>query len=104
MRVRKKIAGSTARPRLSVFKSARHFYAQIIDDASGSTLVSASTLSKELKGAKADKAGAVKVGSLLAERALSKGIKNVVFDRNGFIYHGSIKALADAAREKGLVL
>jgi large subunit ribosomal protein L18 len=105
MRIRNKIEGTTARPRLSVFKSDRHIYGQIIDDVKMSTLVSASTRDKTLKGEKdlAKVAGAKKVGTLLAERAVAKGIKSVVFDRNGFAYHGRVKALADAAREKGLV-
>ena len=105
LRVRKKISGDQERPRLSVFRSSKHIYAQIVDDTKGGTLAHASTLSKELKGQldgknKTDEAKAV--GKLLGEIAKKKGITKVAFDRNGFIYHGRIKALADAAREAGL--
>ncbi len=104
-RIRRKISGSEARPRLSVFRSTRHIYAQIIDDGKGQTLVAASTLSGELKDKlsglkKAD--AAKEVGRLLAVRAREKGISQVVFDRNGFIYHGRVKAVADSCRENGL--
>jgi large subunit ribosomal protein L18 len=104
-RIRRKISGSAARPRLSVFRSTRHIYAQIIDDGQGQTLVAASTLSGELKDKlsglkKAD--AAKEVGRLLAARAKEKGISQVVFDRNGFIYHGRVKAVADSCRENGL--
>jgi large subunit ribosomal protein L18 len=104
-RIRRKISGSEARPRLSVFRSARHIYAQIIDDGKGQTLVAASTLSGELKDKlsglkKAD--AAKEVGKLLAAKAREKGISLVVFDRNGFIYHGRVKAVADSCRENGL--
>ena len=100
--IRKKSIG---RPRLSVFRSSLHIYVQIIDDVNGNTLAAASTVDKELKGkiktgANIDAAKAV--GKLIAERAVSKGIKEVVFDRGGYIYHGRVKALADAAREGGL--
>ncbi|MBM3554965.1 MAG: 50S ribosomal protein L18 [Alphaproteobacteria bacterium] len=94
-----------ARPRLSVFRSGRHIYAQVIDDAEGVTLAAASTLDKGLKSdlkSGADKAAAAKVGALIAERAKAKGVAKVVFDRGGYIYHGRVKALADAAREAGL--
>ncbi|WP_374376492.1 50S ribosomal protein L18 [Dongia sp.] len=96
---------ATGRPRLSVFRSGLHIYAQIIDDVNGTTIVAASTVDKDLKGklktgANVDAAKAV--GKLLAERAVSKGVKEVVFDRGGYIYHGRVKALADAARESGL--
>jgi len=105
-RVRKKIRGTPDRPRLSVFRSARHIYAQIIDDTSSRTLVDASSMSKEIKpmaGRKAgNKEGAAMVGEFIAKRALGKGIKKVVFDKNGFLYHGRIKTLAEAARENGL--
>jgi len=105
-RVRKKIRGSSEMPRLTVFKSAKHVYAQIIDDTSGYTLVAASTLSKELrpkaKGISGNTKGAILVGEAIAKQGLGKGIKKVVFDRNGFLYHGRVKALADAAREQGL--
>lgn len=96
---------ANGRPRLSVFRSSKNIAAQIIDDAAGKTLVSASSLDKSLKGdisKGADKAAAARVGKVLAERALKAGIKNVVFDRGGYMYHGRIKALADAARETGL--
>jgi large subunit ribosomal protein L18 len=105
-RVRKKVRGTSEKPRLSVFKSAKHIYAQIIDDSQARTLIDASSLSKivqgQVKGKGGNKEGAVIVGQAIAERALEKGIKAVVFDRNGFLYHGRIKALADSAREKGL--
>ena len=104
-RVRNKISGTAARPRLDVFRSAKHIYAQIIDDEAGVTLVSANTLDKEIKaefpyGGNAEAAKAV--GALVAKRALEKGIENVVFDRGGYIYHGRVQALADGAREAGL--
>lgn len=106
MRNRAKIRSvSGARPRLSVFRSAKNISAQIIDDAAGKTIVSASSLDSDLKGEigkGADKAAATKVGKALAERAAKAGIKDVVFDRGGYIFHGRIKALADAAREAGL--
>jgi large subunit ribosomal protein L18 len=104
-RIRKKLAGSTERPRLAVFRSQSHIYAQVIDDEAGRTLCAASSLDKELKAdAKrgANVASAKKVGQLIASRAKEKGIEAVVFDRGGFQYHGRIKALADAARESGL--
>jgi large subunit ribosomal protein L18 len=105
MRVRKKINGSPERPRLCVFRSSKHIYAQIIDDTKGATLVAASTLApeyKQMEAAKGKVGNAQKVGALLAQRAKAKGISKVVFDRNGYIYHGRIRALADAAREAGL--
>lgn len=105
LRIRKKVKGTPQKPRLAVFKSERHIYAQIIDDTKGHTLVSASTLDKELRQrlSKTYNVEAAKeVGRLIAQRALSLGIKTVVFDRGGFKYHGRIKALADAAREAGL--
>jgi large subunit ribosomal protein L18 len=105
-RVRKKIKGAPERPRLAVFKTARHIYAQIIDDSVGRTLVAASTLPKDLnskaKGIGGNIKGAILVGEAIGKRGKEKGIKKVIFDRNGFLYHGRIKALADAAREKGL--
>lgn len=105
-RVRKKILGTPERPRLSVFRSLKHMYAQIIDDISGHTLVACSTLSpelrEELKGKTKNVEAARKVGFLLAKRALEKGIKKVVFDRGYFKYHGRVKALAEGAREGGL--
>jgi large subunit ribosomal protein L18 len=104
-RIRRKMEGTEVRPRLTVFRSDKHIYAQIINDETGATLVSASTLSPEYKemGAIKGKVGAAKrVGELIAARAMEKGIAKVVFDRNGFIYHGRVQALADAARQKGL--
>lgn len=104
VRVRKKVRGTTERPRLNVFKSARHIYAQIIDDTNGSTLVAASTLSDAASGlaSTGNVVAASAVGKEIARLALDKGLSAVVFDRNGFLYHGRIKALADAAREAGL--
>lgn len=102
-RVRSKLAGTAARPRLNVFRSNKHIYAQLIDDVSSVTIVSASTLDKEVS---LDGTGnidaAAKIGELVAKRALEKGISNIVFDRGGYLYHGRVKALADAAREAGL--
>lgn len=104
-RIRKKISGSEARPRLCVFRSARHIYAQLTDDGQGRTLAAASTLSGELKeklsGLKKSEA-AKEVGRLLAAKAREKGISRVVFDRNGFLYHGRVKAVAESCRENGL--
>lgn len=104
VRIRKKLAGSAERPRLVVYRSNRHIYAQVIDDLTGQTLVSSSslTLSKAGEALKADKAAAEKVGKDLAVKALERNILAVVFDRNGYIYHGRIKALADGARDGGL--
>jgi len=104
-RIRKKIFGTAQRPRLSVFRSDKHIYAQVIDDTQGVTLVAASTLSPEYREASPSKGkaeAARKVGELVAQKALEKGITSVVFDRNGFIYHGRVRALADAARQAGL--
>ena len=101
-RVRSKISGTPERPRLNVFRSEKHIYAQIIDDNAGSTLCSASSLEKSFEGSGSNKEGAAKVGKQVAERAKKKGIENVVFDRGGYIYHGRIKELAEAAREGGL--
>lgn len=104
-RIRRKIEGVLERPRLTVFRSDKHIYAQIINDETGATLVSASTLSpeyKEMEAVKGKIMAAKRVGELVAGKAIEKGIAKVVFDRNGFIYHGRIKALADAARQKGL--
>ena len=100
VRVRNKIHGTAKRPRLAVFKSARHVYAQIVDDDKGLTLASASSLADEVKGNGKVKAAAV--GKLVAERAAEKGVKSVVFDRSSYQYHGQIKELADAARSAGL--
>src|ERR1035437_2704417 len=110
-RIRRKLSGTAARPRLAVFRSEAHIYAQVIDDVAGSTVVSASTVDRVDQGDKADKgvktkggnvAAAKAIGKLVAERAKEKGIKSVVFDRGGYQYHGRVKALADAAREAGL--
>ncbi len=101
-RVRKNVNGSTDVPRLNVFRSAKHIYAQVIDDAKGETLVAASTAGKQPVEKSGSIKGAKKVGEMIAERAKAKKIEKVVFDRNGFKFHGRIKALADAAREKGL--
>ena len=102
-RVRKKITGSPERPRLNVFRSARHIYAQLIDDTTGATLVAASTLTDGLTdGYTGNADAAAKVGAAIAKKALEKDITQVVFDRNGFLYHGRVKALAEAARENGL--
>ena len=104
-RIRKNIFGTQDRPRMSVFRSSKHIYVQIVDDTQGTTLVSASTLDREFKEGKEEgkKAEIAKVvGSLIGKRALDKGITKVVLDRNGFLYHGRIKALSNAAREAGL--
>jgi large subunit ribosomal protein L18 len=102
-RIRLRLAGTEARPRLAVFRSLNHIYAQVIDDASGKTLVAASTVEKELRGSTSTKSEeAAVVGRLVAERAKAAGIEHVVFDRAGFRYHGRIKSLADAARDAGL--
>ena len=101
-RVRTKISGTAERPRLCVYRSNTNLYVQVIDDVAGNTLVSASTLDKEVKTKYANKEAAKEVGALIAKRALEKNIKDVVFDRGGFIYQGKIQALADAAREAGL--
>jgi large subunit ribosomal protein L18 len=105
VRVRKKIRGTTERPRLNVFRTTRHIYAQIIDDTTGRTLASASTLLKQVADGLASTGNAEaakKVGAAIATAALAQGISTVVFDRNGFLYHGRVKELADAARENGL--
>ncbi len=93
---------ANGRPRLSVFRSAKNIYAQVIDDARGVTVAAASSLEGEGKVKGADKDAAAKVGALVAQRAIEKGVKDVVFDRGGYLYHGRVKALADAAREAGL--
>jgi large subunit ribosomal protein L18 len=104
-RVRKKVTGTSDKPRLNVFRSVKHIYAQVIDDASGATLIAASSADKELKG-KVITGGNIEaaktVGQLIAKRSSDKGIAQVVFDRGGYLYHGRVKALADAAREGGL--
>ncbi len=105
LRVRKKVVGTPDHPRLNVFRSVKHIYAQVVDDYSGITLTAASSIDKELKG-KINDGGNIEaaktVGQLIAQRASGKGIKQVVFDRAGYLYHGRVKALADAARENGL--
>lgn len=104
-RIRKRLSGTPERPRLSVFRSARHVYAQIVDDRAGNTLVTASSVEgafKEQPKFATKVAAAAFVGKLVAQRALEKGIKKVVFDRNGFLYHGRVKAISDGAREAGL--
>ena len=103
-RIRKNLSGTTDRPRLCVFRSNKHIYAQIVDDSEGRTIAAASTLDAEAKGAKGggNIAAAKVVGAAVAKRAIDKGIQAVLFDRGGYIYHGRVKALADAAREAGL--
>ncbi|CAM3851837.1 50S ribosomal protein L18 [Cytobacillus oceanisediminis] len=102
-RVRAKLSGTAARPRLNVYRSNKHIYAQLIDDVNGVTVASASTLDKEVNlDATGNVDAAVKVGELVAKRAVEKGVKAIVFDRGGYLYHGRVQALADAARENGL--
>ena len=106
MRIRKRLLGTPERPRLAVFRSARHIYAQVIDDTKGVTISAASSLSPEIKDRQAECKGKVEVakivGELVAKRAMEKGVKKVAFDRGGYKYHGRVKALADGARESGL--
>ena len=105
VRIRKRIFGTPERPRLSVYRSLNHIYTQIIDDTQGVTLASASTVEKDVRDAQKfgnKRAAATYIGKLIAERASAKGIKSVVFDRNGFLYHGRVKAVSDGAREAGL--
>ncbi len=101
-RVRAKISGTPECPRLNVFRSSKHIYAQIIDDVNGVTLAAASTMDKEFEGAGGNTEAARKVGNMIAKRAIDKNIKDVVFDRGGYIYHGRVKELAEGAREGGL--
>ena len=101
-RVRTKVSGTAERPRLCVYRSNSNLYAQIIDDVAGNTLVAASTLDKEVKTKKSNKEAAKEVGALIAKRAKAKNITTVVYDRGGYIFHGVVKALAEAAREGGL--
>lgn len=102
-RIRKKVVGTAERPRLSVYRSLKHISAQLIDDAKGQTLASASTVEKDLRGGAGGNVSAAReVGKLIAQRAQEKGIQQVVFDRGGYIYHGRVKGLAEAAREAGL--
>ena len=100
-RIRAKLSGTTERPRLNVYRSLNHIYAQVIDDQKGETIVSSSSLASKLKTG-GNVASAKEIGKEIAERAVAKGIKKVVFDRGGYLYHGRVKALADAAREAGL--
>ncbi|MCR5833757.1 MAG: 50S ribosomal protein L18 [Selenomonadaceae bacterium] len=102
LRVRNRVAGTAERPRLNVFRSLAHIYAQVIDDEKGMTLVAASTLDKDFTGNGGNIAAAKAVGAAIAKKALAKGITEVVFDRGGYIYHGRVQALAEAAREGGL--
>ena len=102
LRVRRKVSGTATCPRLCVYRSNKNLFVQVIDDVAATTLVSASTLDKEVKTKKANKEAAKKVGALIAKRAIEKKIKTVVFDRGGYIYHGVVKELAEAAREGGL--
>jgi large subunit ribosomal protein L18 len=101
-RVRARVVGTARRPRLCVYRSLRHVYAQVVDDGSGRTLVAASTAERELNAKGSNRASAVVVGRVVGERALAAGITQVVFDRGGYLYHGRVQALADAAREAGL--
>ena len=101
-RIRRKLAGTTERPRLAIFRSVAHIYAQVIDDSKGVTLVSASSVDKKAKTNGGNVAAAKAIGKLVGERAKEKGVKQVVFDRGGYAYHGRVKALADAARAAGL--
>ncbi len=101
-RIRRKVRGTPSRPRLAVFRSIAHIYAQLIDDTEGKTLVAASSVEKAGKGGGGNVASAREIGRLIAERAGERGIKKVVFDRGGYLYHGRVKALAEAARESGL--
>lgn len=102
LRIRKKVSGTTEKPRLSIYRSEKNIYAQIIDDLTQTTLVAASSLDKEFEGLGSNKEAAKKVGEMIAKRAIEKGIRAVVFDRGGYIYHGRIQVLAEAAREAGL--
>jgi large subunit ribosomal protein L18 len=105
LRIRRKISGTSEKPRLTVFRSSKHIYAQVVDDAAGATLAHVSTLSRDVRGEVAESTkldAAKKVGQTIAKLLLAKGIEKVVFDRNGYLYHGRVRALADAAREAGL--
>jgi large subunit ribosomal protein L18 len=101
-RIRSRVSGSESRPRLAVFRSVKHIYAQVIDDGKGHTLAAAGSNEKDVRGKGGNVAGAKLIGKLVADRAKEKGITRVVFDRGGYLYHGRVKALADAAREAGL--
>ncbi|HYO84744.1 MAG TPA: 50S ribosomal protein L18 [Bryobacteraceae bacterium] len=102
LRIRKKVSGTPERPRLAIFRSVKHIYAQVIDDRAGRTIAAASSKDKNAEITGGNVAGAKEVGRMVAERAKEKGITRVVFDRGGYLYHGRVKALADAAREAGL--
>ena len=102
VRIRTRVQGTQERPRLAVFRSIKHIYAQLIDDSKGRTIVSASSAEKNATASGGNVAGAKEIGKLIAGRAVAEGVKQVVFDRGGYLYHGRIKALADAAREAGL--
>lgn len=101
-RIRSRVAGTPSRPRLAIFRSVNHIYAQVIDDAAGHTLAAAASTEKDLKGKGGNVEGAKLIGKAVAERAKAKGVSKIVFDRGGYLYHGRVKALADAAREAGL--
>ena len=101
-RIRRRLSGTAQMPRLNVFRSGKHIYAQIIDDVAGKTLVAASSLEKDFEGVGSNKEGAKTVGQMIAKKAIAAGIETVVFDRGGYLYHGRIKELADGAREGGL--
>ncbi len=102
IRIRKTVQGTAERPRLSIYRTARHMYAQLVDDAAGRTVAAATTLNAEIDGHRGNKAAAGAVGTAIAEKAKAAGITSVVFDRNGFKYHGRVQALAEAARKGGL--
>ena len=102
VRVRSKVSGTPERPRLCVFRSEKHIYAQVIDDVNGKTLAAASSVEKDFEGLGSNKEAARKVGNMVAERAKAKGIESVVFDRGGYVYHGRVQELAEGAREGGL--
>lgn len=102
VRIRKKVTGTGERPRLTMYRSARHIYAQIVDDVTGKTIVAASTLNTDVNGYKGNVDAAKSVGAAIAKKAQEKNINNVVFDRSGYVYHGRVKALAEGAREAGL--
>jgi large subunit ribosomal protein L18 len=102
VRIRRRLSGTAERPRLAVFRSLKHIYAQVVDDRKGQTIASASSAEKSASKNGGNVAGAKEIGKLVAERAIARGVKQVVFDRGGFLFHGRVKALADAAREAGL--
>ena len=102
LHIRKSISGTALRPRMTVFRSNLHMYVQVIDDTTGNTLVSAGTTEKDLKDIRNNVEGAAKLGKIVGERCIEKGVQTVVFDRNGYLYHGVVKAIADGAREAGV--